>query len=501
MSDNNSNSEFKKIGHYLDCDPDVIQKTLKDQLVGMNFDQTKMLGELLVEAEAISPEILNKAILQQRLDRLKGCEIFSGLTYDELVKIREWVYEVSYESGTEFLVQDTQGDCFYVLIDGQALVYRRGDYEEDVYICYVKPGESIGEMGYFSDGKRLANVKVTMDSQLLKIKYDDLENIFNVSSTLTRNFLSQITDRLRKTNLRFEKTVSRSMKTEKYLNNIYELFDMSEVLALRMGIESQIKRIVTTTSKVMDAERASLFLLDEYTGELWSMMAEGVESKEIRIPRDQGVVGWVVSNDEMVNISNVYADSRFDASTDKSMGFKTRNLMCGPLKNLNGELIGALQVLNKKGRDFDEAEESFFKAFLYQTAIAVENFQFYKKLISEHEKMAMLFDVSTYVARTLNLETLFVKIVCKISQILNAERSTLFLIDNETDELWSKVAQKSEITEIRLPKADGLAGYVATTGELINIENAYEDTRFLHNVDEETGFHTKTVLMDHEYKN
>ncbi len=494
MSNNNSKSGFKKIGQYLDCDPDVIQQTLKKQLAEMNAAQTKMLGELLIDARAISPEDLNKAVLQQRLDRLRGCEIFSGLNYDELVKVREWVYEVSFENGTEFLVQDTQGDCFYVLIDGQALVYRRGDYEEDVYICYVKPGESIGEMGYFSDGMRLANVKATMNSQLLKIRYDDLESIFDVSSTLTRNFLSQITNRLRKTNLRFEKTVSRSLKTEKYLNSIYELFDMSEVLALRMGIESQIERIVTTTSKVMDAERATLFLLDEYTGELWSMMAEGVESREIRIPRDQGVVGWVASNDEMVNISNAYTDSRFDASTDKLMGFKTRNLMCGPLKNFNGELIGVLQVLNKKGRDFDEAEEAFFKSFIYQTAIAVENFQFYKKLIVEHEKMMMLFDVSTYVARTLNLETLFAKIVSKITQILNAERSTLFLIDNETDELWSKVAQGSEITEIRLPKADGLAGYVATTGKAVNIENAYEDTRFLPLVDEETGFRTKTVL-------
>ncbi len=119
---NKSNSGFKKIGQYLDCDPDVIQQTLKKQLAEMNATQAKMLGELLIDARAISPEALNKAVLRQRLDRLRGCEIFSGLNYDELVKVREWVNEVSYESGTEFLVQDTQGDCFYVLIDGQALV-------------------------------------------------------------------------------------------------------------------------------------------------------------------------------------------------------------------------------------------------------------------------------------------------------------------------------------------------------------------------------------------
>lgn len=491
---NKSPSGLKKLGEYLDCDSEVIQKALDEQLACMDSAQKKMLGEILTESGAVTPGSLNKAILHQRLDRLKRCEIFSGLSYDELVKIREWVTEVSFKKGTEFLKQDIQGDCFYVLIDGQALVYRRGNYDEDIYICYVQPGESIGEMGYFSDGRRLANVRATRDSQLLKIRYDDLENIFDVSSTMTRSFLLQITDRLRKTNLRFEKTVSKSLKTEKYLSSIYELFDMSEVLSLRKGIEHQIERVVTTAGKIMNAERATLFLLDDYTGELWSMLAEGVESREIRIPIDQGVAGWVVQNDEMVNISNAYEDQRFDSSTDKLMNFKTRNLMCGPLRNLNGELIGALQVLNKKGGDFDDAEESFFKAFLYQTAIAVENFQFYKKLISEHEKMVMLFDVSTYVARTLDLETLFVKIVNKITKILNAERSSLFLLDNETDELWSKVAQKSEIKEIRMPRSDGLSGYVATTGNIINIEDAYDDKRFLPNVDEETGFRTKTVL-------
>jgi adenylate cyclase len=108
--------------------------------------------------------------------------------------------------------------------------------------------------------------------------------------------------------------------------------------------------------------------------------------------------------------------------------------------------------------------------------------------------MASLFDVATSVARTPNLDTLFVDIVNKITEILQVERSSLFLIDTETKELWSKVAQKSELKEIRFPMGQGLAGHVAMTGETLNIKNAYDDQRFLPKVDEKTGFVTRSVL-------
>jgi adenylate cyclase len=374
------------------------------------------------------------------------------------------------------------------------MVYRTGDYEEEIQLFTLASGESIGEMGYFSDGVRLASVRALVDTKLLKIKYADLEAIFVAVPSLTRSFLKLITERLRRTNVRFEKSVLRGRETKLSLESIYEMLDMTEILSLRSGIESQIKRIVTTASKIMDAERATLFLLDRFSGELWSLVAEGLESREIRTQMGQGIAGWVAENDQMVNIVDAYSDPRFDDSHDREMGFKTRNLLCGPLKNFQGELIGVIQAINKREGHFEEKDEVLFKAFAYQTAIAVENLELYRRLLSDHEKIAILFDVSTAVARTLDLDTLFVEIVDRISKALNAERSTLFLVDEENGELWSKVAQQSELTEIRIPLGKGLAGHVAKTGEVLNIDHAYQDTRFLSIVDEQTGFDTRMVL-------
>lgn len=484
----------KKIGDYLGCDPELIQSSLEQQKGAGPFHERPFLGSILVEVGAVSPDLLSDALLMQRRDRLARCELFKDLNGDDLLKISEHAVEVRFDEGEDFIVQDSPGDCFYLLIKGRAFVYRKDEYQDMTPICHVGPGESIGEMGYFSDGRRLANVQAIERCQLLKIAYADLESLIQGSPQLAKTFLILITQRLRRTNLRFERTVAKSRRAEKYLENIYELLDMTEVLSLQKGIESQIERIVTTARKIMNAERATLFLLDEFTGELWSMLAEGLAIREIRISKDKGVAGWVVKHGKPVNIEDAYSDSRFDPAVDKITGYKTHSILCGPLLNLKGELVGVLQVINKQNGNFDKADESFFSAFSYQTAIAVENLQLYKRLIKDHEKMAILFDVATHVAQTLDLDTLFVDIVNKITEVLQVERSSLFLIDRETMELWSKVAQKSELKEIRFPMNQGLAGHVAETGETLTITDAYDDPRFLASVDEKTGFVTQSVL-------
>lgn len=80
------------------------------------------------------------------------------------------------------------------------------------------------------------------------------------------------------------------------------------------------------------------------------------------------------------------------------------------------------------------------------------------------------------------------------TQALRADRSTLFLVDRHNGELWSKIAQGLGIGEIRMPVTAGLAGYVARTGETVNIADAYADDRFNPDVDAGTGYRTTSVL-------
>jgi adenylate cyclase len=485
----------KKLGEYLGCDPEQIRQVLDQQLLLINRGQYKKLGDLIVEMGIVCQEALQGAILEQRYDRLKTCRLFSGVSLREILDIRNMVSEVTVKGETEFIHQDEKGDDFFIMIRGRALVFRRDEYQEEVHLAHIEPGESIGEMGYFSDGRRSASVRALERTELLRITYKALDKIFDISPSITRNFLDLVAGRLRQTNVAFQDIVQKNRKTESSLEYLNRFMDMSEISSLQAGISGLIERIVSTASKIMDADRASLFLLDPYTGELWSKVAEGVNNREIRVPRGKGVVGWVAEHGEMVNIQDAYFDNRFDQSFDKKTGYRTKSILCGPVKDLKGETVGVIQVINKQhGNIFEASDEAMFKAFAYQTAIAVDNFRLFCKMADNHQRMAIFLDLATSLSQTMDLDALINKIVSKISEILDADRTTLFLLDSEKNELWSKVAQGTEMAEIRFPVTVGLAGHAVITGEIVNIPEAYLDSRFNQAVDRQTGYRTRSIL-------
>ena len=96
------------------------------------------------------------------------------------------------------------------------------------------------------------------------------------------------------------------------------------------------------------------------------------------------------------------------------------------------------------------------------------------------------------------LEQILEAFTLKIGQVLNADRTTIFLVDEENDELWAKVAQGDGDSrlkhEIRIPKDTGIAGYVATTGTYLNIPDAYAHRLFNRSVDRKTGYRTRNIL-------
>src|ERR1043166_690594 len=105
-----------------------------------------------------------------------------------------------------------------------------------------------------------------------------------------------------------------------------------------------------------------------------------------------------------------------------------------------------------------------------------------------------LLDAIHMLSRELDLTRLLQLIMDKASRLLTAHRSSLFVVDEERQELWSKIAQGLEVREIRVPIGQGIAGSVAATGETVNIPEAYEDPRFNQDVDRRTGYRTRSIL-------
>jgi putative ABC transport system ATP-binding protein len=137
--------------------------------------------------------------------------------------------------------------------------------------------------------------------------------------------------------------------------------------------------LVAFTHKIgdlLEADRASLFLLDESSGELWSKAARdaGGELFEIRIPRGKGIAGAVAESGEPLILADAYSDPRFDPSADRASGYRTQSVLCVPIRNLDGRVFAVAQALNKRsGAAFDAADLRRFRDWMGSLGVLLES--------------------------------------------------------------------------------------------------------------------------------
>ncbi|NDF86214.1 MAG: GAF domain-containing protein, partial [Gammaproteobacteria bacterium] len=129
---------------------------------------------------------------------------------------------------------------------------------------------------------------------------------------------------------RTEKLRQKEMKFIGLVSEISQEFDLSRLL----------QRVVAETTKMLNAERATIFMYDSTTKTLFSRVSAGSEIAEIRFPSHLGIAGEVFTEGKSLNIPHAYADLRFNPSFDRQTGFFTRSILCVPILNKHGVIIG-----------------------------------------------------------------------------------------------------------------------------------------------------------------
>ena len=157
-------------------------------------------------------------------------------------------------------------------------------------------------------------------------------------------------------------------------------------------IDVLLKVIAEETKIAIQADRCTVFMLDKDKNELWSKVALGLGSQEIRFPADKGLAGYVVKTGEPLNIPDAYNDPRFNSDIDKETGYKTKTILCMPIKNNNQEIIGAFQVLNKNNGVFTKGDEDLLVAIGGSASIALENAQLFEQQKELYKEQKILFE-------------------------------------------------------------------------------------------------------------
>lgn len=153
-----------------------------------------------------------------------------------------------------------------------------------------------------------------------------------------------------------------------------------------------LKVIAEETRIAIQADRCTVFMLDKEKNELWSKVALGMNSQEIRFPADKGLAGYVVKTGEPLNIPDAYNDPRFNPDIDKETGYRTKTILCMPIKNNNQEIIGAFQVLNKLSGVFTKGDEDLLVAIGGSASIALENAQLFEQQKELYKEQKALFE-------------------------------------------------------------------------------------------------------------
>jgi len=286
----------------------------------------------------------------------------------------------------------------------------------------------------------------------------------------------------------------KSSREKAHLPHSEMLLSVSHRLAAMDSLDEMLEALVETTTFELGAERGSLFLNDPDTGELYSIVAQGNQRRRIRILNTSGVAGRVFSTGRGMLVQDAYKNKYFNKEVDRHTGFVTQSLICAPIRTVKGEVIGVAQVLNKREGSFSREDLKLLEAISMQAAIALSGAQFVEKMRQTRDKEMEFLNVVADVTSEIELGTLLRKVMGEATKLLSAERSTLFLNDEKTNELWSMVGEGIAATQIRFPNHLGIAGAVFTSGTSVNIPHAYADLRFNPAFDKKTGYFTRSIL-------
>ena len=166
-------------------------------------------------------------------------------------------------------------------------------------------------------------------------------------------------------------------RLENQLDKYSGLIKAGHIITSELNFNSLLDVISMQIRRILDVKRCSIFLIDENDQYLCPFIAADLESDQFKLPKDQGIAGWVFCNKTPQVINNAYEDPRFCKEVDTKTGFQTENLLCVPLVSHRRGCIGTMQALNKITGQFTEEDVVIMTYIASFVTVALDNSFFY----------------------------------------------------------------------------------------------------------------------------
>lgn len=166
---------------------------------------------------------------------------------------------------------------------------------------------------------------------------------------------------------------------------LHALMNVTEAITDSADLDHLLGQIIDQLVSTIGAERGTLYLVDSESGELVSsvLMEDRATLREIHLKLGEGIAGHVAQTGQVVNVEDAYADERFNPDYDQLTGFACKTMLVAPMRNPQGQIIGVVQLINKRGGMFSARDERLLTAVSAQAAISVENARLYEREIQQ----------------------------------------------------------------------------------------------------------------------
>ena len=290
------------------------------------------------------------------------------------------------------------------------------------------------------------------------------------------------------------------------------LREVGVALGTTFDLDDLLELILSKLTELVEADRATLYLLDEVKKELVSRLVVGDKVRSIRMKLGHGIPGMVAQTGKSIRIRDAYSDPQFERDWDVLTGYRTKSMLVAPLKNHLGRTIGVIQVLNKQGgHEFTSEDESILSALSTQAAVAIDNSRLFLSLIQKNKQLvdtteqlerklqdlSLLFELERRTARATTIEELALAVLGQCAVACEARGAGMLLSEEESGDLVEYVLDgknPGELRRIPVKSREGFLGAAMAEEDILTVAQAEADPRFNAHIEGSFGFPVTSVL-------
>jgi len=290
------------------------------------------------------------------------------------------------------------------------------------------------------------------------------------------------------------------------------LREVGVALGTTFDLDDLLELILSKLTELVEADRATLYLLDEANKELVSRLMVGDTVRSVRMKVGHGIAGIVAQTGKSIRIRDAYTDPQFERDWDLLTGYRTKSMLAAPLKNHLGRTIGVIQVLNKlNGSEFTSEDEAILSTLSTQAAVAIDNSRLFLSLIQKNKQLldtteqlerklqdlSLLFELERRTARATTLEELASAVLGQCALSCEARGAALLLSEEESGDLVEYVfdgKNPGSLRRIGVKSREGFLGASMAENAIFSLGAADSDPRWNASVEGNFGFPVTSVL-------